>query len=71
MNNYKVYFSSVDQPIDCQWSAWSQYSLCSKSCDGGLKWRTRFKTVHESNGGVCNGYNKETISCSTENCSGK
>ena len=67
-NRYNIFTGR--QPVDCQWSAWSQYSQCSKSCDGGIKRKTRHKTVHESNGGVCDGSNQESRSCSTIKCSG-
>ena len=55
-------------PIDCQWSQWSSYSSCSKSCGGGLKRRIRHKVVVESNGGVCKGSNENTMSCNNQKC---
>ena len=58
-------------PIDCQWSEWSSYSQCSKSCEGGSKQRIRYKETHESNGGNCYGSHKSTEPCNTQKCPGK
>ena len=57
-----------NKPMDCQWSPWSPYSVCSKTCDGGAKRRIRYKVVVESNGGVCKGSNENTVPCNNQKC---
>lgn len=56
-------------PVDCAWSSWSAFSLCSKSCEAGNMNRTRVKQTVESNGGVpCVGDSSETNFCNTQAC---
>ena len=41
-NETKVEKCHIKQcPIDCQWSTWNNWSLCSKSCGNGIRKRTR------------------------------
>ena len=54
--------------VDCQWSNWAEYSMCSKTCGGGMQTRKRHKVIRESNGGLCFGFNENTITCNTQNC---
>eukprot|EP00929_Paragymnodinium_shiwhaense_P115839 TRINITY_DN8499_c0_g4_i1.p1 TRINITY_DN8499_c0_g4~~TRINITY_DN8499_c0_g4_i1.p1 ORF type:complete len:3773 (+),score=615.61 TRINITY_DN8499_c0_g4_i1:363-11321(+) len=51
-------------PIDCEWNAWSQFSVCSKSCDGGTRSRLRTRKQMPENGGLrCSGQPDETEYC--------
>lgn len=57
-------------PHDCQWAAWSMWSSCSKSCDGGSMRRTRSweRTAEVNRGRPCGGSMLETKSCATQQC---
>jgi len=42
--------------VDCKWSPWTQWDLCTRSCGGGMQGRTRSILVPERNGGKrCDG----------------
>eukprot|EP00930_Biecheleria_cincta_P066153 TRINITY_DN5216_c0_g3_i1.p1 TRINITY_DN5216_c0_g3~~TRINITY_DN5216_c0_g3_i1.p1 ORF type:complete len:1485 (+),score=229.48 TRINITY_DN5216_c0_g3_i1:302-4456(+) len=56
-------------PVDCCWSSWTGFSLCSKSCESGTMSRTRVKDPPESDGGLaCIGDSIETNLCNTQGC---
>lgn len=56
-------------PVDCCWSSWTAFSLCSKSCDSGTMSRTRAKQPTEAYGGVpCVGDSEESNFCNTQGC---
>ena len=55
-------------PVHCQVSYWGSWSSCTRSCGGGIKTRTRRKTVTESCGGRCAYHLKETTTCNTHCC---
>lgn len=82
--NYDVYLKNkCDQntvptkcniPSDCcssvNYSTWSNWSTCSKTCGGGTQYRTRTATS-KYNGQSCSGSNlvlTETQSCNTQSC---
>ena len=55
--------------IDCQWSTWGKWSICSQTCGKGLQERKRTKVTNAKNGGMeCVGSHKETLSCNERNC---
>ncbi|CAK9027555.1 unnamed protein product [Durusdinium trenchii] len=56
--------------VDCQWSEWYEWSVCSASCDGGTKRRNRNVAVAPQNGGsLCVPYDKsEMAPCNTMSC---
>ena len=64
---YKPYIISVN----CQWSSWSRYSGCTKSCGGGTQFTTRTKTIPESDGGTCSGEKVYSRNCNVQSCPGK
>ena len=64
---YKPYIISVN----CQWSSWSRYSGCTKSCGGGTQFTKRTKTVQESGGGTCSGEKMYSRNCNIQSCKGK
>ncbi|XP_072562614.1 A disintegrin and metalloproteinase with thrombospondin motifs 2-like isoform X2 [Paramormyrops kingsleyae] len=55
---------------DGHWGAWSQFGSCSRSCGGGVQFRTRqCDNPAPTNGGrTCFGRNYELRLCSTEEC---
>ena len=66
---YKALISNLAKPIVCQWSEW-ETSACSSLCGEGTRTRTRYKTVEESNGGICDGKSNEIKLCNREQCDG-
>ncbi|KAL9971012.1 hypothetical protein ACROYT_G023488 [Oculina patagonica] len=57
-------------PIDGGWSAWGNWSTCSKSCGKGLQHRSRFcNSPPAANGGqMCLGPANQTLSCNQGDC---
>ena len=56
-------------PVDCQWSSWSAWSPCSKTCGNGQKAKTRTVLRTASNGGKdCVGDNRITQQCQISQC---
>ena len=70
-NSTYVVYKSYIISVYCQWSSWSHYSGCTKSCGGGTQFRTRIKTIPESDGGTCFGEKVYTRNCNVQNCPGK
>jgi len=55
-------------PVDCV-GAWSEWSSCTASCDGGKQTRSFIVSEIERDGGVCPNKNKiETRDCNTHGC---
>ena len=55
-------------PVDCQVSAWSDWSACSKTCGGGTQTRTRTVIQQPQNGGTACPALTETQACNTTPC---
>lgn len=55
-------------PVDCKMSDWSNWTLCSITCGGGVKFRNRTVVLSSKNGGVACGPASEQMPCSTEPC---
>eukprot|EP00795_Rhopilema_esculentum_P014506 gene14506-5566_t len=57
-------------PVDGKYGPWGSFGLCSTTCGGGVKRRTRSCTnPSPSHGGKeCKGAALETLSCNTQNC---
>ena len=55
-------------PIDCVVSDWSEWSSCSKQCDGGKQSRTRTIKMNPSNGGAVCPSLKEEQECNKQSC---
>ena len=66
-----LYTKSFIISVNCQWSSWSTYSGCTKSCGGGTQFTTRIKTIPESDGGTCSGEKAYSRNCNMQNCPGK
>ncbi len=55
-------------PVDCDVSAWGNWSACTESCDGGLQTRSRsITTQSQNNGTVCPNL-QQTRDCNTQAC---
>lgn len=54
--------------VNCQWSNWSAWGSCTRSCGSGTQKSTRSKTVQESNGGTCSGLSEKSQSCNNQGC---
>ncbi|VDN96769.1 unnamed protein product [Rodentolepis nana] len=57
-------------PIDGGWSAWGPWSHCSKSCDGGIRRRTRQcnNPTPQFGGAQCEGSDSESMECQENPC---
>ncbi|CAH1773254.1 unnamed protein product, partial [Owenia fusiformis] len=55
-------------PVDGRFGSWSNYSVCSVSCGGGIQTRTRVCIGPENGGKPCEGPTSETRECSTSPC---
>ena len=55
-------------PMDCHFSVWSSWGGCSKSCDSGMKFRTRSVVSREAFGGKqCPSLEQRTV-CKNREC---
>jgi len=63
-----VFVFPISALVNCQWSNWSAWESCSKSCGGGTQTSTRSKTVQETNGGTCSGSSERSKSCNSQSC---
>ncbi|XP_068828902.1 LOW QUALITY PROTEIN: SCO-spondin-like [Capricornis sumatraensis] len=59
-------------PVACGWSPWTPWSLCSRSCNVGVRWRFRAGTAPPAafGGAACQGPNMEAEFCSLQPCGG-
>lgn len=59
----------VCPPTECEWAPWHDWVACSRTCDGGIKTRSR-TVAHEATngGGLCAGDTSEVSVCSTQEC---
>ena len=57
--------------VNCQWSAYGEWSACSKSCGGGVKTSTR-EVLHQAEygGDDCIGDELRTETCNLDPCTG-
>ena len=54
---------------DCALSEWSEWSTCTKTCDGGQQTRTRHIIQHAENGGQqCYEEQSQTHNCNDQAC---
>mmetsp|Transcript_43604 Transcript_43604/g.100521 ORF Transcript_43604/g.100521 Transcript_43604/m.100521 type:complete len:1740 (-) Transcript_43604:73-5292(-) len=57
---------------NCVWAAWQDWGLCSCTCDGGTKLRSRAVLTPPKHGGLaCSAMNmSEVAPCNTQSCAG-
>ncbi|KAK6167247.1 hypothetical protein SNE40_021325 [Patella caerulea] len=55
-------------PVNGRWGAWSDWSECSKSCDGGTRQRRRECTQPQYGGRGCLGNIEQVDECNKEPC---
>ncbi|CAC5422939.1 HMCN [Mytilus coruscus] len=62
-NSYKPLFNG-------NWASWSDWTICSSSCDSGHQTRSRLcnNPVPTSDGAYCNGKSFEVLNCSIVRC---
>lgn len=61
-------FTYHDLLVDGTWNQWTEWSLCSTTCGGGVRERFRSCTRPDHGGQTCPGDSKETDQCNTEFC---
>lgn len=56
--------------IDGGWGSWSEWSTCTKECDGGTYFRSRIcnNPTPQGGGAQCVGENVEVAPCNTQQC---
>eukprot|EP00111_Clytia_hemisphaerica_P021067 TCONS_00062091-protein len=55
--------------VDCEMTEWTKWSLCDKSCGGGLRMRFRYPRVHpQCNGVKCPVLNIKRGQCNSKCC---
>ncbi|KAH0616617.1 hypothetical protein JD844_027870 [Phrynosoma platyrhinos] len=57
-------------PVDGQWGSWGPYSLCTRTCGGGIKSTTRLcnRPEPKHGGKYCVGRRMKFRSCNTDTC---
>ncbi|VDI32931.1 Hypothetical predicted protein, partial [Mytilus galloprovincialis] len=62
----------IRMPMNGNWGGWNGWTRCSKTCDGGMKYRSRLCNNPSPNAGGldCYGVSRENSSCSSNVCPG-
>ena len=55
--------------VNCQWSAWSKWRPCSKTCGTGTQTRTCTNPAPANGGAQCSGESSQD--CNPQECPGK
>lgn len=56
-------------PVNCVMTTWGTWSVCDKSCGGGLMRRRRSVVTPAANNGLACGATEEAVACNTQTCS--
>ena len=58
--------------VNGNWGAWTAFSICTKSCDGGTQQRSRVcdSPATAFGGAPCSGHPIENKECNTQDCPG-
>jgi len=58
--------------VNGNWGKWSGYGVCSKTCGGGTRSRSRRcdSPAPAHGGNKCSGLGKQTASCNVQHCPG-
>ncbi len=72
-NTYKyldVQYDCIPPPVNGGWSAWNDWSSCSRSCGTGSqsRWRSCDHPAPANGGSDCSGPSNQTDSCSMQAC---
>jgi len=51
---------------ECNWEPWGLWGRCSKSCGGGVRWRSRLPQINTT--AACLGISSESLSCNEASC---
>ena len=72
--NFKVScttFMCIVLSVHCKWSAFGEWSICSKTCGYGEQKRTRNVEIQNAHGGMgCSGPRDEMRLCKKRDCPG-
>lgn len=63
-------YASIPCVVDGYWKPWSDWSICSASCAGGMRSRSRRCVQPRFGGRQCEGDDFETEECNTQHCPG-
>ncbi|XP_071802833.1 hemicentin-1-like isoform X2 [Asterias amurensis] len=67
-SHHKRMCSERDCPVDGRWDSWSPWTICTRSCDSGVRTRSRVCRQPQNNGRDCVGNNIEQDICHVERC---
>lgn len=65
---YQKKCNQIKCPVDCVMSEWSDYSKCTKDCEGGVQQRSRSVVTNAKNGGEWCEVPTEQRACNTGSC---
>jgi hypothetical protein len=61
--------SPTKRPVDCEFSEWTAFEACSKTCGGGEQHRHRHIETGAAHGGAqCVGEDEDERACNTQSC---
>jgi uncharacterized protein YegL len=65
---YQKKCNQIKCPVDCVMSEWSDYSKCTRDCEGGVQQRSRSILTNAKNGGTYCEDPTEVQACNTGSC---
>ena len=69
---FQVIYNISQQKVDGEWSAWTKYGKCTKTCGSGTQRRTRKcdSPAPKHGGQTCVGGTTDSRQCNTNPCPG-